>query len=101
MVDYLKGVRPAPTRGLLLIDVLMGDFRIVGKAVRGLSVNGVQSGAKRSNSGSVDFSICLDLTGRRCLAWAADLPYEPEGREFESLRARHSKTIPVLDFEVL
>src|SRR5437870_8427872 len=62
-------------------------------SVRVLSVNGVQSGAKRSNSGSTDLSVCLRLAACGCLACAAELDYEPEGREFESLRARHFSTV--------
>src|SRR5207249_11240559 len=53
-------------------------------SVRLLSVNGVQSGAKRSNSGSTDLSVCLRLAACGCPACAAELGSQPKGRWFKS-----------------
>src|SRR5439155_3349475 len=63
--------------------------------VRLLSVNWVQNEAKRGNSADPDFNVCLRLGVWRCPVWRYPFGYEPEGREFESLRARHpSPAIP-------
>jgi hypothetical protein len=58
--------------------------------VRLMSANSVQTEAKPSNSRRGETNVRLVLGGWSCLAWAVKLPYEPEGREFESLRAHHT-----------
>ena len=59
-------------------------------AVRLFSLNEEQDQAKwRKGTGWVSIAV-LDLAAWFGRPWTLKLGYEPEGREFESLRAHHS-----------
>jgi hypothetical protein len=61
-----------------------------GPAVRFLSVKVSRKAPKGTNCAELLCSVCLSLVGCCCMRLGLSFPYEPEGREFESLRARHS-----------
>ena len=64
-------------------------FRSYNRTVRFLSVNVSRKQPKGTNCAERLCSVCLSLVGCCCMRLELSFPYEPEGREFESLRARH------------
>src|SRR6267154_5912177 len=60
-----------------------------GSTVRLLSEKAIQTGTKRSKANGRIPLILLHFVVGVCTASRPKLRYEPEGREFESLRARH------------